>query len=143
MPPVRSTIPTRLSHLEIMITDDGSRTLKDLHLNETYHSGCGALAECLYVYLRNSGVERKLAARSAEPVRVLELGFGTGMGWLLTAVAAQGLGSQLEYVSLEKSLLPLDILQQLDAATAIDRAWPTACCQQPIAMRRSCKPSSG
>ena len=122
MPPNRPLTPTSLPHLEVMLTDDGSRTLRDKLLDETFHSGCGALSECWYVYLLNSGIHDKLAARTATPVRVLELGFGTGMGWLITAAAAEAHAAALEYVSLEKELLPADVLAQIDTATATDRA---------------------
>lgn len=121
MPPNRPLTSTSLPHLEVMLTDDGSRTLRDRELNETYHSGCGALSECWHVYLQNSGIEGRLAVASTRPVRVLELGFGTGMGWLITAAAAQAHGAALEYVSLEKHLLPADILAQVDTTSAVSR----------------------
>ena len=104
-----------------MLTDDGSRTLRNKLLDETFHSGCGALSECWYVYLCNSDVLDKLIARPATPVRVLELGFGTGMGWLITAAAAEVHTAALEYVSLEKELLPADVLAQIDTASATEK----------------------
>lgn len=107
-----------------METDDGSRTLRDERLNETFHSGCGALSECLHVYLRNSGVEERL--RSYElvdrPLRVLEFGFGTGMASLLTITAATACKCPLEYVSLEHDLLPVEVLQQLRIGQAVEHA---------------------
>lgn len=114
-----------------MLTDDGSYTLRDCQLDETYHSGCGALAECLHVYLRNSGVAAMLERRGAEhrmadstsaPVRVLEFGFGTGMACLLTIAAARVHACRLEYVSLEHSLLPVEVLRQLKIGEAIGLA---------------------
>ncbi len=54
--PKRPTTPTSSAGLHWQITDDGSRTLWDERLDETYHSGCGAVAESLVVYLLNSGV---------------------------------------------------------------------------------------
>ena len=121
MPPQRPLTPTSLPHLDVMLTDDGSRTLRDNRLNETFHSGCGALRECWHVYLGNSGISNLLASASQSPVRVLELGFGTGMGWLLTAAFAELHGAQLEFVSLENRLLPADVLAQIDTAAAIER----------------------
>ena len=118
-----------------MLTDDGSRTLFDRRLNETYHSGCGALTECVSVYLRNSGVEQLLTGSSPldvspfnsfgqprEPVRVLELGFGTGMAALLTMVAAKSEHRALDYISLEQTLLPRDVLEQLEIGNAVNLA---------------------
>ncbi len=105
-----------------MLTDDGSRTLRDRLLDETFHSGCGALSECWYVYLLNSGIHDLLLQCPTEPVRVLELGFGTGMGWLITAAAAYAHGAPLHYVSLESRLLPTAVLAQIDTASAVQRA---------------------
>ncbi len=127
MPPDRPLTPTSLPHLDVMLTDDGSRTLRDRELGETFHSGCGALSECWHVYLHNSGILQRLTARDGATVRVLELGFGTGMGWLITAAAAECHEGKLEYVSLEKRLLPADVLAQIDTssavATAITAGW--------------------
>lgn len=129
MPPQRPLFPTAWPHLQIMLTDDGSRTLLDTQLGETYHSGCGALAECLVVYLRNSGVETKLqqgcskqADSSMLALRLLELGFGTGMAFLLTAAAAQAYDCPLEYTSIENRLLPAEILGELKIGQAIQAA---------------------
>lgn len=126
VPPQRPLFPTVWPDLQIMLTDDGSRTLFDSRLGETYHSGCGALAECLVVYLRNSGVESRLqqasseqSASSGDPVRILELGFGTGMAFLLTAAAACAYACPLEYTSIENRLLPREILAELKIGQAI------------------------
>ncbi len=121
MPPERPITTTSLPHLDIMLTDDGSRTLRDRELNETYHSGCGALSECWHVYLQNSGVHDLLAKQPVSPVRVLELGFGTGMGWLITAATAEIYQASLDYVSIERSLLPVDVLAQIDTTAAVAR----------------------
>lgn len=139
LPPQRPLFSTALEHLQIMLTDDGSRTLFDRRLNETYHSGCGALSECLYVYLRNSRIEAILAERGTdgqspadnswsavsagfEAVRVLEFGFGTGMAALLTMAAAKANGCPIDYISLEKDLLPVAVLRQLEIGRAVTAA---------------------
>lgn len=109
--PIRKTIPTSVPQLDWVITDDGSRTLCNRHLNETYHSGCGAVAESLVVYLKNSGVAARLANR--QMTRVLEYGFGTGTSFLLTAALADGMRTPLEYWAIENQLLPAEILGQL------------------------------
>jgi tRNA U34 5-methylaminomethyl-2-thiouridine-forming methyltransferase MnmC len=126
VPPVRPLWPTIAAHLQVMQTDDGSRTLWDAQLNETYHSGCGALAESWHVYVVNSHIARQLEQPASDaaqrPVRVLEVGFGTGMTWLLTAAWAAAHARQLEYVALEHRLLGVEVLRELQLAETIEAA---------------------
>ncbi|MFO1065927.1 MAG: tRNA (5-methylaminomethyl-2-thiouridine)(34)-methyltransferase MnmD [Pirellulales bacterium] len=126
MPPIRPTEPTSLDDLQILLTDDGSRTLSDIKLGETYHSGCGALAESWFVYAVNSGMVERIRTRSengdASPLRVLEVGFGTGMAWLLTAAWAETCRVPLHYTALENRLLPAEILGSLQLPETIRAA---------------------
>ncbi|MEM7560371.1 MAG: MnmC family methyltransferase [Planctomycetota bacterium] len=110
-PPQRPRLPTADERYDWIVTDDGSRTLEDKQLAETYHSGCGALAESWCVYLINSGVAERLFSR--EPTRVLEYGFGTGTAFFLTAAFAKVAGCPLSYISLENNLLPSELLADL------------------------------
>ena len=104
-------VPTAAAGLQWQITDDGSRTLWDERLNETYHSGCGAVVESLVVYLRNSGVLKRL--RAGQPTSVLEYGLGTGTAFLLTAAAAEIYQVPLRYRALEQAVLPAAVLAEL------------------------------
>jgi tRNA U34 5-methylaminomethyl-2-thiouridine-forming methyltransferase MnmC len=109
--PKRPTTPTSSTGLHWQTTDDGSRTLWDEKLDETYHSGCGAVAESLVVYLLNSGVHGRLRAGQASVV--LEYGFGTATAFLLTAADAIIHRAPLRYRALELSLLSAEILGDL------------------------------
>lgn len=110
-PPLRPRLPTSEARYDWIVTDDGSRTLEDNELGETYHSGCGALAESWCVYLINSGVAERLIAR--ESTRVLEYGYGTGTAFFLTAAFAKAAGCPLSYTSIENNLLPSGLLADL------------------------------
>lgn len=113
--PSRAKSPTELPDLHWLITDDGSLTLWSESIDETYHSGCGAVAESLVVYLANSGVLGRLS--EGAPTRVFELGFGTGTAFLLTAAIAERFEAPLEFWAIENRPLPPSILGQL----SIDR----------------------
>ena len=110
--PKRPTTPTSSTGLHWQTTDDGSRTLWDERLDETYHSGCGALTESLVVYLLNSGVHERL--RTGQGSAVLEYGLGTATAFLLTAADAMIYQTSLCSRALEISLLPADILGGLN-----------------------------
>lgn len=109
--PKRPTTPTSTTGLHWQTTDDGSRTLWSEVLDETYHSGCGAVAESLVVYLLNSGVHARFLEGNGSAV--LEYGFGTGTAFLLTAADALRHNAPLRYRALEISLLPAEILGEL------------------------------
>lgn len=85
-----------------IVTDDGSATLYSLRYRQSYHSRHGALSEARHVFLDGSGVAALLA--SAGRARVLEVGFGTGLNFLVTADHALRCGAELHYVALERKL---------------------------------------
>ena len=87
------------------LTADGSYTLYIPEIDEHYHSTNGAVVEARHVYLRE-GLGRWLELHSeAREVRVLEVGFGTGLNAFLTLLRAEELGIRIHYTTLE--LYPL------------------------------------
>lgn len=90
--------------MQLHKTEDGSYTLIDPDLQESYHSTFGALTESDQVYLRNSGVYQRL--RQQQPTSILEIGFGTGFNFVHTASHAIASNCKLSYTACE--LAPLD-----------------------------------
>lgn len=84
-------------------TDDGSNTLYLPDLDEHYHSTKGAYTESMHIFI-NSG----LAQLHLPTVRVLEIGFGTGLNALLTLQYATYTSLPIEYTTIEKYPLPTD-----------------------------------
>lgn len=85
-------------------TDDGSATLYLPELDEHYHSVKGARAESLHVYL-HLGLHHALQRLAGQPLRVFEVGLGTGLNALLTMEEAGRLRVPVRYVAAE--LYPL------------------------------------
>ncbi|MEZ6092796.1 MAG: tRNA (5-methylaminomethyl-2-thiouridine)(34)-methyltransferase MnmD [Pirellulaceae bacterium] len=86
--------------LSVIVTDDGSQTLYDEVVGESFHSESGAESESRTVFLENSGVQENLKLN--RPTRVLEIGFGVGLNFLFTANVALSLGNvPLEYVGID------------------------------------------
>ncbi|UOQ72978.1 hypothetical protein [Hymenobacter cellulosilyticus] len=96
--------------VEVRTTADGSSTLYVPALDEHYHSTHGALREAQHVYLA-AGLEPHLT--EPKPVRVLEIGFGTGLNALLTLQRSLSASQIIEYDTLEKYPLPPTVIQSL------------------------------
>lgn len=83
--------------IEIKETLDGSHTLYNSEVNDHYHSVNGALGESKHIFIRYGLHSLKGASLS-----VFEIGFGTGLNALLTALEAQKMMTRIKYTSIEK-----------------------------------------
>lgn len=81
---------------EIILTQDGSTTIHLPDWQESYHSRHGAVQEAYHVFIQN-GLNRI----SVKPLRILEIGFGTGLNALITAVEAQKRNWPIHFTSVE------------------------------------------
>lgn len=86
--------------LEIITTGDGSHSLLNRELNETYHSVHGALRESLHVFIKH-GLSFFHDKYDSKDIAVFEVGFGTGLNALLTAEEAATGGFTVHYTSIE------------------------------------------
>ena len=68
---------------EIITTEDGSHSLFNKALDETYHSIHGAIQESQHVFI-NNGLEYFKDQTDRLDIHILEIGFGTGLNALLT-----------------------------------------------------------
>lgn len=97
--------------IEIIATGDGSHSLFRADLNETYHSMHGALAESQHVYIE-MGLKRVLEKKL--PIKILEVGFGTGLNALLTYRFAFEQKMNIQYHTLEPYPLSKEVVAQLN-----------------------------
>ena len=102
--------------LQIVPTADGSNTIYNPLVDENYHSRHGALQESTHVFI-NSGLGYFLERVQASAVSILEVGFGTGLNFLLTADFCADKNIVLEYTGIEA--YPLS--QQMISQTGFDR----------------------
>jgi tRNA U34 5-methylaminomethyl-2-thiouridine-forming methyltransferase MnmC len=93
---------------EIEITADGSATLRSPLHGDTYHSLRGAVGESRHVFIE-AGFSRSVG----EPVRVLEMGFGTGLNAWLTLSEAERIGRRVEYTAVELYPVPTETAARL------------------------------
>jgi len=95
----------------IINTDDGSYTLHLPQLGEHYHSEKGAISESEHVYIKTG-----LRACAKKEIRVLEMGFGTGLNALLSVQEAASSNTNIHYTTLEKYPLSAEVLSGLNYA---------------------------
>lgn len=104
--------------MEFIITNDGSHSLLNTALNETYHSVHGALQESIHVFIK-MGLTPMMES-GIKNISILEIGFGTGLNALLTikeVLAHPNLA--INYTSLEAYPLPEEIWMKLNYTDTI------------------------
>lgn len=98
--------------LEIIGTEDGSHSLYDPELDETYHSRHGAIQESEHVFIKHGLRYMIQSPRKFAPLNLLEIGFGTGLNALLSyRLSAR---QAINYTSLETFPLKLEIIEKLN-----------------------------
>jgi tRNA U34 5-methylaminomethyl-2-thiouridine-forming methyltransferase MnmC len=109
---------------QIVETADGSHSLFVPELNEHYHSRHGAIQESRQVFIE-MGYRKKISSNST--LKILEIGFGTGLNAFLTALEGPQSSGDVEYwaveayplTNLELSLLNYPALLGLEDAQKV------------------------
>lgn len=92
--------PIMETELKLVSTADGSNTIWNEQIGEHYHSKHGALQESKHVFLA-SGLQYFLERNKVNKVNILEVGFGTGLNFLLTADYCSQHKLSLSYTGIE------------------------------------------
>lgn len=87
--------------LHIYTTKDGSSTLFSDKFDQYYHNPNGAVSESLFVFFEQSGLFKSLD--TADSLTVLEVGFGTGLNFLLLTdhLKQNNIKASIDYYSIE------------------------------------------
>lgn len=99
--------------MEKIITKDGSHTLYNPQIKEHYHSMHGAYTESKHVFV-HSGLTYYVEQNETTKVKILEVGFGTGLNLLTTMEYIAHKNLSVDYTSIEAYPLPLSNLKKLD-----------------------------
>ncbi|XHR95874.1 tRNA (5-methylaminomethyl-2-thiouridine)(34)-methyltransferase MnmD [Mucilaginibacter sp. UC70_90] len=97
--------------LTIVTTADGSNTIYNADVGEHYHSRHGALQESLHVFVK-SGLQYFLERIDTNEVSILEVGFGTGLNFFLTADACNHKQIKLSYIGIEAYPVNVEMMLQ-------------------------------
>jgi tRNA U34 5-methylaminomethyl-2-thiouridine-forming methyltransferase MnmC len=93
--------------MELQKTTSGEYTLYIPSMDETYHSRNGAISESKHVFLKE-GMDR-----TTGNIRILEIGFGTGLNALLTAQHASDTKRKIHFHTLEPFQVPFDLVEKI------------------------------
>lgn len=91
--------------LQIIQTKDGSSSIFNTDLNETYHSIHGAIQESRHVFIKN-GLDYLFQKSQPDSISVFEVGLGTGLNALLSIEFAIQNRVNIHYASIEA--FPID-----------------------------------
>ncbi len=89
----------KLGQYTSIMTEDGSQTLYSEHYQEACHSTSGARQETITHYIEGCKLLDK--CENHNPVFILEIGFGTGIGFQETLKFFKTKSCKLHYISLE------------------------------------------
>jgi len=92
-------------------TADGSNTLFNETIGEHYHSAHGALQESKHVFIA-AGLEFAIERNPNQEIKILEIGFGTGLNFILSFSHCEENNINLNYTGIEAFPLTQEVIAQ-------------------------------
>ncbi|MFI5453726.1 tRNA (5-methylaminomethyl-2-thiouridine)(34)-methyltransferase MnmD [Pedobacter sp. UC225_61] len=92
-------------------TADGSNTLFNETIGEHYHSAHGALQESKHVFL-DAGLKHTISQKEEKEISVLEVGFGTGLNFILSFAHCEENNIKLNYTGIEAFPLSKEVIEK-------------------------------
>ena len=100
---------------EIIITDDGSTTIRIPEWDENYHSTHGAIQEAKHVFIKN-GLD---LFQNQDAISILEIGFGTGLNAFITFLETIN-KEKVNYVGVEAYPISEEEIAQMNYVSKLD-----------------------
>jgi len=110
-----------VKNIQLIQTADGSSTLLNLALNETYHSTHGAVQESNHVFIRN-GLQFFVETNQPSLVSIFEVGFGTALNALLSLFFSIKNNIQIDYTSIETFPIDWETASRLNYPAQLNRS---------------------
>lgn len=102
---------------KLYVTADGSPTFCIPKWNEFYHSRHGAYRESQHVFIENGIVKWFQLNPQKKVCRIFEMGFGTGLNFLLTNHFALNRSLELNYIAVENNPLSNHEIDQIKSTS--------------------------
>ena len=100
---------------EIIITNDGSTTIRIPEWDENYHSTHGAIQEAKHVFIKN-GLD---LFQNQGSISILEIGFGTGLNAFITFLETIN-KEKVNYVGVEAYPISQEEIAQMNYVSELD-----------------------
>lgn len=111
---VKETNMSKPNGITIVTTKDGSHSLYVPSLDEHYHSHNGSIQEALHVF-----IEAGLKQIQDSSIKILEVGFGTGLNAILSLIYSAESNIKLRYTGIETNPVSIDVIKKLNYLTLI------------------------
>ncbi|GHB29760.1 tRNA (5-methylaminomethyl-2-thiouridine)(34)-methyltransferase MnmD [Mongoliitalea lutea] len=109
--------------VKIITTEDGSHSLYVPEINETYHSFHGAYRESVHVFMLYGLEAWYMRNPNKFPIRIFEVGFGTGLNAWLSLVWAEQYKVPVLYHTIEPFPLQEEVYKQLNYTEVDDSIY--------------------
>lgn len=100
---------------DLILTDDNSHTLYVKAFEESYHSTHGAIQESRHIF-----IESGLRSCPYEEIKLLEIGFGTGLNAFMALLEAEQMKKTIHYTALEYYPITTQQAKLLNYPTLLD-----------------------
>jgi len=104
---------------EIITTADGSTTIHLPEWDEQYHSKHGAIQEAYHVFIE-MGLFFYLKNYLPKTIKILEIGFGTGLNTFITQIEAKKLNITVDYTGVEAYPVVFSEIEKLNYVTQLN-----------------------
>lgn len=109
--------------VKIITTEDGSHSLYVPEINETYHSFHGAYRESVHVFMLYGLEAWYMRNPNKFPIRIFEVGFGTGLNAWLSLIWAEQYKVPVLYHTIEPFPLQEEVYKQLNYTEVDDSIY--------------------
>ncbi|MBX9779518.1 MAG: tRNA (5-methylaminomethyl-2-thiouridine)(34)-methyltransferase MnmD [Chitinophagaceae bacterium] len=103
----------------IQVTADGSNTLSIPVMEVSYHSKHGAIQESMHIFIHAGLYDDRI--KNLPQINILEIGFGTGLNTVLTAIEANKIQKQITFTSIEAFPLSKEEWSQLNYGAILNQ----------------------
>ncbi|MFN4082740.1 MAG: tRNA (5-methylaminomethyl-2-thiouridine)(34)-methyltransferase MnmD [Bacteroidia bacterium] len=99
--------------LSVYTCSDGTKTIYNKFLDETYHSRNGAIPESLHVFIKE-GFLYSLNQQPKNEITIFEMGFGSGLNAILTYIESQKFTHlKINYITVETNPISFELVSEL------------------------------